>query len=112
MLLDGLVKKCLDYASTLEHIMDFTRRDCLKTVAATSIAPMAASTVLAAPKGPTLEGVNWGQFVTGTKLKKSDLKGKPIVFEYWGDRCAPCLAAIKHLCELQKFDFFFKKLRK
>ena len=23
--LDGLVKKCLDYASTLEHIMDFTR---------------------------------------------------------------------------------------
>ncbi len=82
--------------------MDVSRRDCLKTVAAASALPLAGPSLWAAPSGPTLEGANWGKYVTGAKLKKSDLKGKAMVFEYWGDRCAPCLASIKHLCELQK----------
>ena len=50
----------------------------------------------------SLQGANWGAYVTGPKLKKSDLSGKVIVFEYWGDRCGPCLASIPHLVELQE----------
>ena len=81
--------------------MNISRRDCLRTVAAASTVPLFSTGLWAASK-PSLEGASFGKFVTGTKLKKSDLEGKVVVFEYWGDRCAPCIASIPHLCELQK----------
>lgn len=50
----------------------------------------------------TLEGVDLGKPVTGPEVKEADLKGKAVVFEYWGDECGPCLANIPHICEVQK----------
>lgn len=49
----------------------------------------------------TTEGLDLGKPVCGPEIKADDLK-KPMVVEYWGDRCPPCLAAIPHLCEVQK----------
>lgn len=49
---------------------------------------------------PTLEGVNLGTYVTGPKVSADDLKGKVVVFEYWGDRCPPCLRSIPHMTSL------------
>lgn len=51
---------------------------------------------------PTLDGAKYGTYVTGPKLKHDDLKGKVIVFEYWGDKCPPCIASIPHLEKLQE----------
>ena len=49
----------------------------------------------------TTEGLELGKLVCGPEVKADDLK-KPLVVEYWGDRCGPCLVAIPHLCEIQK----------
>ncbi|MDX1563756.1 MAG: TlpA disulfide reductase family protein [Phycisphaeraceae bacterium] len=81
--------------------MNISRRDCLKTVAAASSVPVFSTSLWAASE-PTLEGASYGKYVTGPKLKKSQLKDRVIVFEYWGHRCGPCLASIPHLCKLQK----------
>ncbi len=50
----------------------------------------------------TLEGVDLGKEVAGPAVKAADLKGKAVVFEYWGDQCGPCLASIPHVCAVQK----------
>ena len=76
-------------------------RIALLAVLAIAAAGFAYNTALAADE-PSLEGAKFGSYVTGPKLKHADLKGKVIVFEYWGDRCGPCLASIPHLVELQE----------
>lgn len=48
----------------------------------------------------TLDGVRLGSHVTGPKLTPSDLKGRVVVFEYWGVNCGPCVAAIPHVSDL------------
>ncbi len=50
----------------------------------------------------SLEGADLGKPVSGPAVKAEDFKGKAVVFEYWGDRCPPCLASIPHLCTTQK----------
>ena len=45
----------------------------------------------------TLDGVDLGTHVLGAEMKADDLKGKVVVFEYWGDRCPPCIASIPGL---------------
>ena len=50
----------------------------------------------------TLEGVNLGTHVHGPEIETEDLAGKVVVFEYWGDRCPPCIRAIPHLVEIQE----------
>jgi thiol-disulfide isomerase/thioredoxin len=49
----------------------------------------------------TLDGVSLGSHVLGPKLETDDLKGKVVVFEYWGDRCPPCIASIPGLVKLR-----------
>jgi len=49
-----------------------------------------------------LDGVDLGTHVTGPSVSAEDLKGKVVVFEYWGDRCPPCLASIPHITKLQE----------
>lgn len=49
----------------------------------------------------TLEGVTLGTHVHGPKVAADDLSGKVVVFEYWGDRCPPCIRAIPHLAEIR-----------
>ncbi len=50
----------------------------------------------------TLEGVSLGAHVAGPELSAADLEGKIVVFEYWGDRCPPCIASIPHISELRE----------
>lgn len=59
---------------------------------------LAGSAALAAP---SLEGVNLGESASGPKLKAADLKGRVVVFEYWGQHCGPCLASVPHLASIQ-----------
>ena len=49
----------------------------------------------------TLDGVSLGTHVMGPELKTDDLKGKVVVFEYWGDRCPPCHASIPGIVKLR-----------
>jgi thiol-disulfide isomerase/thioredoxin len=49
----------------------------------------------------TLDGVSLGNHVLGPELEPYDLKGKVVVFEYWGDRCPPCIAAIPGIVKLR-----------
>ena len=57
----------------------------------------------------TLDGVDLGTHVLGPELKADDLKGKVVVFEYWGDRCPPCIRAIPGLIKLRS-DYDTDKL--
>ena len=50
----------------------------------------------------TLENVNLGTHVHGPEVDADALSGKVVVFEYWGDRCPPCVRAIPHLNEVQE----------
>lgn len=62
-------------------------------------------TVLAcasASAAATLDGLNLGTYVNGPKVLPDDLKGRVVLFEYWGVNCPPCLASIPHLAEWQK----------
>lgn len=53
----------------------------------------------------TLDGIALGTAVHGPKVSADDLKGRVVLFEYWGVNCPPCLASIKHLAEWQsKYD--------
>ena len=49
----------------------------------------------------TLDGVSLGEHVLGPELETDDLKGKVVLFEYWGDRCPPCIASIPGIVELR-----------
>ena len=51
--------------------------------------------------GITLDGVSLGDHVLGPKLETDDLEGKVVVFEYWGDRCPPCIASIPSIVKLR-----------
>ena len=54
----------------------------------------------------TLDGVSLGTHVMGPELKTDDLKGKVVVFEYWGDRCPPCHASIPGIVKLRgEYDY-------
>ena len=57
----------------------------------------------------TLDGVSLGTHVLGPELKTDDLKGKVVVFEYWGDRCPPCIASIPGLVKLRG-DYDYDKV--
>ena len=49
----------------------------------------------------TLDGVSLGTHVLGPKLEADDLRGKVVVFEYWGDQCPPCIASIPSIVKLR-----------
>lgn len=49
----------------------------------------------------TLDGLSLGSSVSGPTVGAGDLKGRVVLFEYWGINCGPCLASIPHLAELQ-----------
>jgi len=49
----------------------------------------------------TLEGVNLGTAISGPTVTAEDLKGRVVLFEYWGVNCPPCLRSIKHLSTWQ-----------
>lgn len=63
---------------------------------------LAMATGAVAQAEPTLKGAGLGTPVLGPKITLADLKGKVVVFDYWGRNCGPCLAAIPHMVELQK----------
>ena len=50
----------------------------------------------------TLKDAKLGTHVHGPEVDADDLKGKVVVFEYWGDTCPPCVASIPHIVELKK----------
>ncbi len=50
----------------------------------------------------TLSGVNLGQHATGPRVSADDLRGKVVLFEYWGNTCPPCIRSIPHLVHLQE----------
>lgn len=50
----------------------------------------------------TLDGVGLGTTVHGPKVTADDLKGRVVLFEYWGVNCPPCLASIPKLAEWQQ----------
>lgn len=57
---------------------------------------------LALHAAATLDGVNLGTYVNGPKITAEDLKGRVVLFEYWGVNCPPCRASIPHLASWQK----------
>ncbi|MFI4861892.1 MAG: TlpA family protein disulfide reductase [Phycisphaerales bacterium JB063] len=59
------------------------------------------TTTFAGNDDVTLEGVDLGTHVYGPEVEAADLEGKVVVYEYWGDRCPPCIRAIPHVVELQ-----------
>ena len=58
--------------------------------------------IIAAPAcAATLDGVNLGTPVSGPRITAEDLKGRVVLFEYWGVNCPPCRRSIPHLSEWQ-----------
>ena len=50
----------------------------------------------------SLDGADFGTYVHGPKLSADDLKGRVVLFEFWGVNCPPCLRSIPHLAAWQK----------
>ncbi len=44
-----------------------------------------------------------GTVISGKKYNLEDLKGKVVVIEEWGVRCAPCLISMTHLVKLDRW---------
>lgn len=59
---------------------------------------------IAAPEGATATYSRLvdSAYVSGPKIDAESLKGKVVLWEYWGLRCPPCLAAMPHLQELYR----------
>lgn len=75
------------------------RRPWIVPVLALAAAGFAAS---AKAGEASLDDADLGKPVSGPVVTVEDFRGKAVVFEYWGDRCPPCLKAIPHLCDVQK----------
>jgi thiol-disulfide isomerase/thioredoxin len=61
------------------------------------LAALAALLIYAAPKADlTLKDAN------GEKVRLSDLRGKPVVLNFWATWCAPCNAEMPMLVEMEK----------
>jgi thiol-disulfide isomerase/thioredoxin len=60
---------------------------------------LAASTALGEA---TLEQPHLGKHATGPRVTAEDLKGRVVLFEYWGVNCGPCVANIPHVTRLQE----------
>lgn len=57
---------------------------------------------LALHAAATLDGINFGAYVSGPKVTADELKGRVVLFEFWGVNCPPCLRSISHLAGWQK----------
>lgn len=59
---------------------------------------------VAAPEGATATyaGLDDASHISGPKVSAASLKGKVVLWEYWGLQCPPCLAAMPHLQALYK----------
>jgi thiol-disulfide isomerase/thioredoxin len=49
----------------------------------------------------TVSDVRLGTTIFGLKSERDDLKGHVVFVDYWGIHCAPCLAAMPHVSDLQ-----------
>lgn len=58
----------------------------------------------AAPEGAsaTYSGLGDASRISGPKIDAASLKGKVVLWEYWGLQCPPCLAAMPHLQALYR----------
>jgi len=50
----------------------------------------------------TLDQFTLGEVMNGVAFQKDDLKGKPVILEFWGAHCPPCLASLPELVKLQR----------
>lgn len=56
----------------------------------------------AAPAKVNLSQFKFGKTLSGTEVTADSLKGSPVVVEFWGVNCGPCLAAMPMLNSLAK----------
>lgn len=50
----------------------------------------------------TVADIRLGQYVCGSTVRTEDLRGRVVLFEFWGVTCPPCIASIPHLAALQE----------
>ena len=60
------------------------------------------STVLSNAAEKYLKEIESAQLIHGSKLTAKSLKGKVILFKYWGLNCPPCIAGLPHMQSLQE----------
>lgn len=49
-----------------------------------------------------LSQFGFGESINDVPFKKEDLEGKPVVIEYWGIHCPPCVAFLPELAKIAK----------
>ena len=62
--------------------------------------PYASGTLVGGP-APEMHFRWYSDSISGVK-KLSDLKGKVVLIDFWGTKCAPCIAAFPEMAELQQ----------
>lgn len=50
----------------------------------------------------TLDQFTLGEVMNGVEFKPESLKGNPVVIEFWGARCPPCVASLPEMVKLQR----------
>ncbi len=84
-------------------LMTFLQIPAISLVASLlTVSAFAAGDRNPAPSEHKLDEWSIGTVLFGTKVSKSELKGKVVVIENWGVRCPPCIAALPHLARLEK----------
>lgn len=50
----------------------------------------------------TISQFGFGEVINGVEFKKEDLEGKPVIVEYWGINCPPCIAFLPELAKIHR----------
>ena len=66
------------------------------------ISGLALALTTTLPAAATLNGANFGSYISGPQVDASQFSGQVVFWEYWGVNCPPCRASISHLVSLKE----------
>lgn len=77
-------------------------KNVISSLFASAAIGMAMFTVSAEDQAITYSNISDQSYLSGPRINPNSMKGKVVLWEYWGRNCPPCLASLPHLQDLWK----------